>query len=116
MFYKRFLTLLHNIIIDCPYQGPDKGVRNDPSTVPRGVRAIAAVRLKSKPSAPIRRPFVRPDGIAELESAIASLDLKPPPLDTESAGAEVAGLTDEDRETDYVRKQIRLNFRELFGM
>ncbi len=97
-------------------------MRNDPSTVPRGVRAIAAVRLKSKPSAPIRRPFERPDGIAELEASIASLELKPP-SSIESSGesdeAPAAGVLEEeeyDRETDYVRKQIRLNFRELFGL
>eukprot|EP01035_Chromulina_nebulosa_P020214 gene20214-26243_t len=29
---------------DCPYMGPDKGVRNDPTTVPRGVAAIAKVK------------------------------------------------------------------------
>lgn len=29
---------------DCPYMGPDKGVRNDPRTVPRGVAAIALVK------------------------------------------------------------------------
>ena len=29
---------------DSPYMGPDKGVRNDPSTVVRGVAAIAEVK------------------------------------------------------------------------
>jgi Tat protein secretion system quality control protein TatD with DNase activity len=29
---------------DSPYMGPDKGVRNEPSTVPRGAAAIAAAR------------------------------------------------------------------------
>lgn len=29
---------------DCPYMGPDKGVRNDPSNVVRGVAAIAQVK------------------------------------------------------------------------
>ena len=37
---------LENILTetDCPYMGPDKGVRNDPSTVVRGVAAIAKVK------------------------------------------------------------------------
>ena len=29
---------------DAPYLGPDKGERNDPSTIPRGVAAIAKVK------------------------------------------------------------------------
>lgn len=29
---------------DCPYMGPDRGERNEPANVPRGVRAIAAAR------------------------------------------------------------------------
>ena len=29
---------------DCPYMGPDKNQRNDPTTVPRGVAAIARAR------------------------------------------------------------------------
>ena len=29
---------------DCPYLGPDKDQRNDPSTIPRGVAAIARAR------------------------------------------------------------------------
>lgn len=29
---------------DCPYMGPDRGERNEPANVPRGVAAIAAVR------------------------------------------------------------------------
>lgn len=29
---------------DAPYMGPDKGERNDPSTIPRGVAAIAKVK------------------------------------------------------------------------
>lgn len=32
---------------DCPYMGPDKGVRNDPSNVVRGVAAIAVVKKLS---------------------------------------------------------------------
>ena len=33
---------------DCPYMGPDKGLRNDPSTVLRGVAAIAKVKNVSE--------------------------------------------------------------------
>lgn len=29
---------------DCPYMGPDKGTRNEPANVPRGVQAIAEAR------------------------------------------------------------------------
>ena len=29
---------------DCPYMGPDKGERNDPRTVIRGVAAIAKIK------------------------------------------------------------------------
>ena len=29
---------------DSPYMGPEKGARNEPATVPRGVAAIAAAR------------------------------------------------------------------------
>ncbi len=32
---------------DCPYMGPDKGVRNDPTTVPRAVQAIADIKKLS---------------------------------------------------------------------
>ena len=31
-------------LVDCPYMGPDKDERNDPSTIPRGVAAIAKAR------------------------------------------------------------------------
>jgi TatD DNase family protein len=31
---------------DCPYMGPERGVRNDPTTVVRGVAAVSSVYLK----------------------------------------------------------------------
>ena len=44
---------------DCPYMGPDKGERNDPSTIPRGVAAIAAVKRMTadEANAKIRNNF-----------------------------------------------------------
>jgi TatD DNase family protein len=44
---------------DCPYMGPDKGARNDPSTVPRGVAGIAIAKKISieECSTAIRRNF-----------------------------------------------------------
>lgn len=46
---------------DSPYMGPDKGQRNDPSTVPRGVAAIARVKGISEEEArnAIRANFQR---------------------------------------------------------
>ncbi|CAM9599870.1 unnamed protein product, partial [Ectocarpus fasciculatus] len=40
---------------DSPYQGPDRGERNDPSTVPRGVVAMATVRHTAPHTAPIKQ-------------------------------------------------------------
>lgn len=39
---------------DCPYMGPDKGVRNDPTTVPRGVAAISIVKKISEEEAKLQ--------------------------------------------------------------
>jgi TatD DNase family protein len=80
---------------DCPYQGPDKGERNDPSTIPRGVQAIAQVRCQAKNTAPIRQS-------CEAESMLSS----------DASFNEVDNIT---RETQIVKLQIRHNFRTLFG-
>ena len=46
---------------DCPYMGPDKGVRNDPTSVIRGVAAIAKARnmTEEEVKSSIRENFAR---------------------------------------------------------
>ena len=53
------------MIADCPYMGPDKGVRNDPTTVPRGVAAIARAKgmEEADVKAAIRQNFMNLFGL-----------------------------------------------------
>ena len=97
---------------DCPYQGPDKGMRNDPSTVPRGVRAIASVRLNANICAPIKQP-VLPEGADDIASSLKEISLEP-----KAAGSGIGegGISTLDREVELVRDQIRRNFRTLFNL
>jgi TatD DNase family protein len=83
---------------DCPYQGPDRGQRNDPGTIPRGVLAMARVRLEAAANAPIKIDFPVPASTAPTAAALGGED-----------SAELRA------ECEYVRNRIRQNFRDLFG-
>ena len=87
---------------DSPYQGPDRGERNDPSTVPRGVVAMAKVRHTAGASAPIKQDYpLSPEFDVPLSD------------DSEFADVEDVALR---LECNYVRNRIRQNFYELFGI
>lgn len=96
---------------DCPYQGPDKGIRNDPSTIPRGVRAIAAVRMNSVELAPIRQPVLPEVDVisSRSEDFVDTRSIRMAAMD------EIITLK-LDKEEEIVKNQIRFNFRTLFSL